>query len=79
MIIEARRMIRQKMLNLTKFVVLLFIMSGCGYKNNFSCNPSRGAYCTSMSKVDSMITNGTIDFLDIDQKKQKRFRLGHAK
>jgi hypothetical protein len=57
------------------FLVLVFVSSCNPYSGRFACNPARGMYCTSLSKVDEMITNGTIDYVDIDQKKQKKFKL----
>lgn len=56
--------------------LLAFTLTSCGYKDQFRCSPARGAYCSSMTQVNEMISNGTIDFLDIDKKKQKKFKLG---
>ena len=59
-----------------KILLLGFLISGCNpYSGKFACKPAAGLYCKSLSKVDEMISNGSIDYLDIDLKKQKKVKI----
>ena len=51
-------------------VILLPLLTSCAtYNSNFACGDARGANCTSMDKVDRMISSGEIERFNESRKK----------
>ncbi len=65
--------------SLIRTIILMIscsILSSCSYNSKFECRPAKGLPCLSMSKVDKLIDNGNIEKIEIDQKKQRLFKIG---
>lgn len=60
-----------KILHLSIFILL----SGCA-SSGLDCARAGGVYCRSLSEVDEMISNGDAERLEIDQKRQRKFKIG---
>lgn len=66
-----------KITNIAFLLILSLILSSCSsYKSKFNCNPATGVGCVGMSKTYELIKSGEIERIDIDIKKQKKFKLG---
>ena len=51
-------------------VMLLPLLTSCAtYNSSFACGDARGANCTSMDKVDRMISSGEIERFNESRKK----------
>jgi len=60
----------RSIMNKIVMVILLIALTGCStYKSSFSCPASKGAGCTSMDKVYTMIKSGEIEKYDKKQRK----------
>jgi len=70
-------MVESLMKNNLILVLLCCSLQSCSsYKSKFNCNPATGVGCVSMSKTYELIKSGEIDKVDIDLKKQKKFKFG---
>ncbi len=70
-------MVGSLMKNNLVLVLLCCLLQSCSsYKSKFNCNPATGVGCVSMSKTYELIKSGEIDKVDIDLKKQKKFKFG---
>jgi hypothetical protein len=57
-------------------IICFFLLSGCNtYSSKFQCSIAKGMPCTPMHKINEMIADGSIAYIYIDQKQQRKFKL----